>query len=221
MKPQKAGRMTQTSTCWTVALKLAAWTKPNFDLLAYNVRASCFEQVARFHTAKNGIATRYRFSLWTGPFRGCGVDVSIRVGQLGSTSRHIKVLLMYLTAPSTWESISLVTSSRRQRWNTLATWQTGKHLFEFMFSNNDPGMYLPMVFGLIFPQFVDWTCFTWRGMLFILGKHFPIPLVWDMVDNITVNVFHQFKEFWVNVLHCEHQSVCGNEMYISSATAGS
>ena len=36
-----------------------------------NVRASCFEQVARFHTAKNGIGTRYRFSLWTGQFRGC------------------------------------------------------------------------------------------------------------------------------------------------------
>ena len=34
-------------------------------------RASCLEQLARFHTAKNGIATRYRFSLWTGPFRGC------------------------------------------------------------------------------------------------------------------------------------------------------
>ena len=53
-----------------VALKLAAWTKPTLIYLR-NVRASCFEQVARFHTAKNGIATHYRFSLWTEPFRGC------------------------------------------------------------------------------------------------------------------------------------------------------
>ena len=34
-------------------------------------RASCFEQLARFHTAKNGIATHYCFSLRKGPFRGC------------------------------------------------------------------------------------------------------------------------------------------------------
>ena len=51
--------------------KLAAQTKPNFESTCVMRRASCLEQLARFHTAKNGIATRYRFSLWTGPFRGC------------------------------------------------------------------------------------------------------------------------------------------------------
>ena len=44
-------------------------------------RASCFEQLARFHTAKNGIATHYRFSLWKGPFLRVGLcrpEFSIR-----------------------------------------------------------------------------------------------------------------------------------------------
>ena len=39
-----------------------------------NVKSFVFRagrKVPRFHTAKNGIATRYHFSLWTGPFRGC------------------------------------------------------------------------------------------------------------------------------------------------------
>ena len=39
-----------------------------------NVKSLVFRagrKVPRFHTAKNGIATRYHFSLWTGPFRGC------------------------------------------------------------------------------------------------------------------------------------------------------
>ena len=47
--------------------KLAAQTKPNGDPIA-----SCQElrvSLARFHTAKNGIATRYHFSLWPEPLR--------------------------------------------------------------------------------------------------------------------------------------------------------
>ena len=70
MKPQKGRRMTQTSMCWTVALKACCSNKTHLWSTCVLRRASYLEQ-RKVPTVKNGIAKRYRFSLWTRPFRGC------------------------------------------------------------------------------------------------------------------------------------------------------
>ena len=53
-----------------VALKAFSSNK-TFDPLASCEELRVSSSLARFHNSKNGIATRDRFSLWTGPFPGC------------------------------------------------------------------------------------------------------------------------------------------------------
>ena len=126
-----------------VALKLAAWTKPTLIYLR-NVRASCFEQVARFHTAKNGIATHYRFSLWTGPFRGCFQFLfNSRRDQKRARQIHAleRVAILFLgcdmtlgTHPAASKVRQKTWNHRRQEgWHTSTCWTGEDRLWESKF----------------------------------------------------------------------------------------
>ena len=71
MKPQK-GRKDDTNIHVLNSCVESLLLKQNPTLIYLrNVKSFVVEQVARFDTAKNGIATRYRVSLWTELFRGC------------------------------------------------------------------------------------------------------------------------------------------------------
>ena len=111
----------RVASCCTVQLrwKLAAQTKPNFDPLASYEELRCLEQLLRFHAAKNGIATHYRFSLWTEPARSCfhcifSYQARPRARQIHTLER---VATLFLGCDMTLRTPPAASKVHQQQWN--------------------------------------------------------------------------------------------------------